>query len=322
MHARLGTTFPLLRASVLLGSCILGSSGCTEYTVGPKGEPEAGTETPESTGDTSPPTDSGETDPPEGTTDVEPGDTSEPECSCPEGFTPLPADDGCVRRTEAEPEFLGESYAVCPLIPHPDYGMYGARYPGGTVVSDDYWGDNDGVPDGRMNTTGVWACGADGASSGYAPVGEWIGFSVCVTIDEPGEYLLGLGADNRMRFSVDGTELLHNTDDNTDNFKYWWMFPVSLSSGSHVIEFEGYNAGGPAGLGAELAGPFAHGSLTDDASMVAADYAGSLYWSAADSIGSTFALGETSGWSCPDGMVLDLCADEPVCSAEETVPCE
>jgi hypothetical protein len=301
---------------------LLWSIGCTEYNVGPKTEPETGTEEPEETADTDATADTAESDTPGDTTDIEPGDTGESACSCPDGYTPLPGDDGCVRRTEVAPEFLGESYAVCPLIPHPDYGMYGARYPGGTVVTDDYWGDDDGVPDGRMNVTGVWACGADGVTPGYDPVNEWIGFSVCVDIDEPGEYLLGLGADNRMRFKVDGVELLRNTDDNTENFKYWWMFPISLTSGTHIVEFEGFNAGGPAGLGAELAGPFAHGSLTDDASMVAADYAGSLYWSASDSLGSTFALGETNGWSCPDGMALDLCADEPVCSSEETVPCE
>ncbi len=307
-----------------MGWALLGAMGCSDYQFHPEGKPvvepvdSAVPSEPPPTEDTSAPVETGE---PEGSGETVPEDTAEEACSCPDGFMPLPAADGCIRRTEVEPTFLGASYSVCPLIPHPDYGMYGARYPGGTVVSDDYWGDNDGVPDGRMNATGVWACAADGVSSGFDPVAEWIGFSVCVTIDEPGEYLLGLGADNRMRFSVDGVELLHNTDDNTENFKYWWMFPISLSSGSHIIEFEGYNAGGPAGMGAEISGPFAFGTLVDDAAMVSQDYAGNLYWSAADSLGSTFALGETSGWSCPDGMALDLCADTPSCYAEETQPC-
>jgi len=305
---------------------LCGVLGCTEYQFESKQDSEVGAEESSPSTDpvvpeTTPPTvDSGDSG---GTAETIPDDSSEPEtaCACPEGFTALPGDDGCIRRTELEPEFRGESYAVCPLIPHPDYGMYGAQYPDGTIVTDDYWGDDDHTPDGRMNTTGVWACAADGVSPGYEPVGEWIGFSVCVDIDEPGEYLLGLGADNRMRFSVDGVELLHNTDDDTYNFKYWWMFAISLSSGSHIIEFEGYNAGGPAGMGAEISGPFSAGALADDAGMIAQDYAGSLHWSAADSLGSTFALGETSGWSCPDGMALDLCADAPVCYSEETAPC-
>ncbi len=299
----------------------LAVAACSEYGIQSDGKPAAApadTAAPAPADDPPPP---GDTAPPQDT--APPRDTGESlaACECPDGFTALPADDGCVRRVEAAATFLGEPAAVCPLIPHPDYGMHGARYPGGAVVSDPYWGDDDGVPDGRMNATGVWACSADGVSPGTDPVGEWIGFAVCVTLDQPGEYLLGLGADNRMRFSVDGVELLHNTDDDTLNFKHWWMFAVPLSSGPHVIEFEGYNAGGPAGLGAEISGPFPAGSLADDAGMIAQDYAGQLVWSAADSLGGTFALGETRGWSCPDGMVLDLCAAEPICSAEERADC-
>jgi hypothetical protein len=287
--------------------------GCSEYEINASEKPGPGpVDSAAPPVDTAPPADTAppvDTSPPVDTAPVESA------CDCPEGFTALPDDDGCVRRTEVEPTFLGEGYAVCPVLPHPDYGSYGARYPGGTTVSDDYWGENDGVPDGRLNATGVWACGADGVSSGYDPVNEWIGFSVCVNIDTAGDYLLGLGADNRMRLRVDGVTLLDNTDDNVDNFKYWWMQAISLSSGPHIVEFEGFNAGGPAGLGAEISGPFASGSLTDDASMASQDYAGNLVWTAQEAIGASFALGETSGYQCPDGMALDLCAEAPNTSA-------
>ncbi len=256
------------------------------------------------------------TTPPPTTTPVETG------CLCPSGFTALPDDDGCVKRTEVAPDFLGEGYPVCTVIPHIDYGMYGARYPGGLIVSDDYWGDDDFLPDGRLNETGVWACAADGVSSGFEPEGEWIGFAVCVDIDVGGDYLLGLGADNRMRLTVDGVTLLDHTDDNSENFKYWWLQAISLTSGPHVVEFEGFNAGGPAGLGAEISGPFASGSLIDDASMASQDYDGNLVWTAQESLGSTFALGETSGYQCPGGMALDLCAEAPLCYSEETAACQ
>jgi hypothetical protein len=313
MRRRSPLSAPGRRASLLL------LAACSDYEINPDKAPAApARETAEPEDSAPPPEDSPapeDTAPPVDTAVTPSG------CDCPEGFTALPADDGCTRRTEEEPLFLGDGYPVCPLIPHPDYGSYGARYPGGTVVSDDYWGDNDGVPDGRMNAEGVWACDGDSTTSGYNPVDEWIGFSVCLDITTPGEYLLGLGADNRMRFAVDGVLLFNNTDDNTDNFKYWWIQPITLSSGTHIVEFEGYNAGGPAGLGAEVAGPFPTGSLTDDAAMAGQDYAGNILWSASDSIGSTFALGETSGWSCPDGMALDLCAEAPVCYSEETVDC-
>jgi hypothetical protein len=308
-----------VHSSVLLGLFAL---GCSDYGFHGEAKPSAPAEDSAAPEPAPDPADSVDSAPPdEGPPPVDTA-VSEPEaCACPEGFEPLPADDGCLRRVELEPTFLGAPAPVCPLIPHPDYGMHGARYPGGAVVTDDYWGEDDGVPDGRMNAAGVWACAADGVSPGYDPVGEWIGFSVCVTLDAPGDYLLGLGGDNRMRFAVDGVELRADADDDTFNFKYWWMVPVRLSSGAHIISIEGYNAGGPAGLGAELSGPFPAGSLIDDAAMIAQDARGAIVWSAADSLGGTFALGETRGWSCPDGSVLDLCADAPVCVSEERTDC-
>ncbi len=215
----------------------------------------------------------------------------------------------------------GSTLDVCPLIAHPDYSRLGARYPGGLVVADAFFGLDNQLADGRMNATGVWACDPSTGLAGANPANEWIGFSVCVDIATPGDYLLGLGADNRTRFAVDGVLLREDPSDDVLNFQYWWVTPVQLTSGTHIVSFEGFNAGGPAGLGAEIAGPFPVGSLVDDAAMATADYAGNLVWTAADAVGSTFALGETNGWSCPDGMALDLCAAEPVCYAEDVVPC-
>ena len=64
MIPRLGTT-----------ALLLWSIGCTEYNVGPKAEPETGTDEPEETADTDAPTDTAESDTPEDTTDIEPDDT-------------------------------------------------------------------------------------------------------------------------------------------------------------------------------------------------------------------------------------------------------
>jgi hypothetical protein len=242
-------------------------------------------------------------------------------CSCPNGYSPLPADDGCVSRTEVPAVLVGTPFDVCPIIPNREYSRFGARYPGGLGVANSFFGLDNSIPDGRMNATGVWACDPNTGLAGSSPVNEWIGFSVCVDIDTPGDYLLGLGADNRTRFAVDGVILHEDRNDNFQNYQYWWIRPIRLTSGTHIVSFEGYNADGPAGLGADIAGPFPAGSLTNDAAMAAADYAGNLVWTAADAVGSAFALGETRGWSCPDGLVLDLCAAEPVCSAEDVVPC-
>ena len=97
---------------------------------------------------------------------------------------------------------------------------------------------------------------------------------------------------------------------------------MPLTAGAHVLEVEGYNTSSIGAFGAELAGPFAAGSLSTDAAIEAADYAGSLLWSTADAIGSAFPIGDAVGWTCPDGTTFDRCADEPVCVGEETAACE
>ena len=76
-----------------------------------------------------------------------------------------------------------------------------------------------------------------------------------------------------------------------------------------------------AGFAAEIAGPFPAGSLVDDASMSAVDYANSLVFTTASLPGSRFVLGENSGWTCPDGSTYDACAEEPECVVLESAAC-
>ena len=251
-----------------------------------------------------------------------PGPDEGTECGCPEGFEVADDDSHCFREWEAPAEARGDVVEVCPIAPYFAYGQYGARYPGGSVVRDAYWGQDDGVLNGRLNTVGVWGCEYPGSSvAGHAPIAEWVGFSVCVDVVSDGDYLVGLGGDNRVRFAVDGVQVMEQTDNETRNFNYWWMHAVSLSAGTHILDIEGYNAGSIAAFGAEIAGPFGSGSLTDDESMQAADYAGSILWSTSDAIGNAFPIGDGVSWTCPDGSVLEGC-EEPVCVGREEVPCE
>jgi len=245
-----------------------------------------------------------------------------PACACPEGFTARPDDSECAQRVESAAVWLGERNAACPILPYFAYGNAGARWPGGAVSADTYWGGVGDYTTWRLNTVGVWTCDATGTTAGTEPVGEWIGFAVCVDIAEPGSYLVGLGADNRMRFSLDGVMVFEDTDDATQNFNYWWLTALPISAGKHVVELEGYNAGYIAAFGAELSGPFPIDAPTDDASLQARDYAGQLKWSTRDSIGAAFDIGERAGWVCPDGTAYDACADEPLCFSENTAPCE
>ena len=97
---------------------------------------------------------------------------------------------------------------------------------------------------------------------------------------------------------------------------------IPLASGLNIIEMEGWNQSQAASFGADIYGPFPAGSIVDDATMSAADYQGNVLWSTLDMIGEPFSIGEASGYSCPDGFVVNLCGDAPTCTRIERVPCE
>lgn len=239
-------------------------------------------------------------------------------CECPEGFELNEETDTCERTETTSVVVNGEPLNVCSGNRSRYYSMLGAKYPGGGVEQNAFFGQGlqDSV-DGRLNQVGVWACDPDSDRTGTRPFDEWIGFSTCIHVEEEGEYLVGIGADNRVRFSVDGTQMsppqLENTD-NVLNFEYWWMQRVTLSAGSHTIEMEGYNEGNVAAFGAEIYGPFPAGSLGTDAAMAAADVENNIIFSTADMIGGTFLTGEDSGLSCPDGFAIDACSDKVSCT--------
>ncbi|MCB9664666.1 MAG: hypothetical protein H6732_11180 [Alphaproteobacteria bacterium] len=248
-------------------------------------------------------------------------------CTCPEGFEPTPAGDECIRITNAPAQASQTIYQVCKAETNPNYSRDGAQYPGGTIVENSFWGESYNDLDSRLNTVGVWACDPTQINTyeTYAtttPTQEWIGFSVCLEIEEAGDYIVGLGADNRMRFSLNGTLLEDWNTNATTNFTYWWNKPLPLNSGLNIVTLEGWNQSQAASFGAEIAGPFPTGSLVDDASMIAADYENNILWSTLDVILEPFTIGETSGYTCEEGWVVNTCADTPVCTLIERVPCE
>lgn len=254
------------------------------------------------------------------------GDTAgvEPSaCACPDGFSPTPDLDACVRETSTEATLAADTYQVCAGDQSAVYGKFGARAPDGTTEQSDYWGDDDGTADGRLNDVGIWTCDPDDPTvTGTQPTGEWIGFVTCLELEEAADYLVGIAGDNRVRLVVDGQEVLLLDGAATANFNYWWLQPISLASGKHLVQLTGYNNDQIAAFGAELSGPFVPGSLATDADVLGADYAGNLVFTTGRLEGDTFDVGEESGWVCPDGSVLDLCADEPVCTQLEYTPCE
>tara|TARA_R110001606_G_scaffold37070_2_gene105385 strand:- start:3359 stop:9781 length:6423 start_codon:yes stop_codon:yes gene_type:complete len=166
----------------------------------------------------------------------------------------------------------------------------------------------------RLNTVGVWTS----AGSSPQPNGEWIGFTVCIQVEVQKEYCVGIAADNRTRFSVNGdlTVQLNNSD--TNNFKYWHVIPLTLNPGTNIITLEGYNDGSYASFGAEIydADAATLATITDDATLASV----TLYSSREATLGGVFELGTTIGCSCPNGGTLTNCGGQLQCIEIETVP--
>jgi len=247
-------------------------------------------------------------------------------CECEEGFELTPDGEGCIRTETAAATVSQTIYHVCEALTNPNYSREGAIYPGGTVNQVSPWGTGYGDLNSRLNTVGVWACDSDLFDQGLTyptqtPVGEWIGFSVCLDIDQAGEYLVGTGADNRMRFFLNGNLVFDKSAYLISNFTYWWIEPLYLNAGLNIIEIEGYNDGSAVAFGAEISGPFTPGSLATDADMIAADYLGNIIFSSLDAVGGVFSLGEASGYQCPDGFALNTCTPEPECTIIERADC-
>ena len=115
------------------------------------------------------------------------------------------------------------------------------------------WVSQSSTLNGRLNNCSIW--GTLGAPNPNPPIGSWIGFSYCIQINDPGTYTLGIGADNRSRFYLNGDLLFTSTglsgNDNSD-LSVWKVFEIDLPSGEHVIAMEGRNDGDEAGFGAEI----------------------------------------------------------------------
>lgn len=243
-------------------------------------------------------------------------------CACPDGWVPSGDNTRCLRREEVPALFVGEPVEVCSIEPYFAYGMQGALYPDGFRAQDAFWGQNDGVPNGRLNEVGIWGCIPGTEVAGHDPVGEWVGFQMCLELEETGTYVTGMGADNRFRLVVDGVTMWEEDTGTTAAFNYWWMIPMELEAGEHIVQLWGKNDGSIAGLGVEIYGPFDPALVTDGASTHALPLADNTVWSTRDAVGHSFDVGTDAGWYCPEeGMVLDFCEEEPTCIIDLEMEC-
>lgn len=167
----------------------------------------------------------------------------------------------------------------------------------------------------RLNTVGVWT-----TAGGGAPTNEWIGFTHCVDIPTSKTYCIGIAADNKIRFKIDGTLVMQATNFIAFNFNYWHVFEINLTQGFHVIQVEGLNVAGAASFGAEI---YDATSAILQAMTTVAQVQGVTIFSTFDKIGAgtnIFDVGENSGYTCPPGSVFNNCGDGPSCTTIESVP--
>lgn len=129
------------------------------------------------------------------------------------------------------------------------------QYPTGLWVNEDYT-----LTKSRLNVCGLWKYG----NQNY--IGP-LGFSRTFTIPTSGYYYMGVGSDNYCTITIDnnviveqdyqtlaGTAYLNDTTTTEDTvcFRYWHMYPVYLTAGTHTIQITSTNLAYAGVLGVEI----------------------------------------------------------------------
>lgn len=107
---------------------------------------------------------------------------------------------------------------------------------GGSYLGTFWTNPYQNTTDGRLNSTGFWS-----AQSLYAIGKATLEFNIVAPSN--GTYHIGIGSDNYSSVYVDDVLVVTEVNDkyNHDNFKYWEIFPITLTSGTHKIKIEGVN---------------------------------------------------------------------------------
>jgi hypothetical protein len=189
-------------------------------------------------------------------------------------------------------------------------------------VSNIVWDSQGTTTRGRLNIAGIWTdqCAGPIGLEVCPPINEWIGFSTCVTVLETKVYCIGLAADNKMRFKINGQLIAQfTTSSNDKHHKYWHIIPITLQAGANIIEMEGLNELFIAAFAAEIYDATPQ-ELIDVTTQVQLenDY---LIWSTKDRVGQDYDIGENSGYTCPDGSSYNSCTGGD-CISTSIVPLE
>lgn len=274
---------------------------------------------------------------------------------CPDGYQ-LSADDSycfIIQEVPATPPTNSENAVAVSGPNNFYYGIFGTLIfdPGynldgtGTFTpvpyTNPFWVNGTGYPTypsasntlGPLNRAGVWSPTVNNP--------QQIGFSVCVSAPADGVYYIGMGCDDFGQINVDGvTVLMQNKaslityiqahgypypiglDTQQITFNFWYIYPVFLTAGEHVLEIIGNNSSGTvpgsASVGCEVY------NLTPTAIAAATSYGAmgaGLIFSSKDFVGHPIQLGSSGiGYTCPGGYSLKYCDSPPSCVRILTTP--
>ena len=142
--------------------------------------------------------------------------------------------------------------------PYVDYGTFGVRLyssynldgsgtsanwlcndAGGTYAGTFWANPNNNTSDGRLNQASLWS-----GSQGYVGTGS-LSFAVNATTTK--DYYVGIAADNYCSIYLDNVLKVAQTANinDTNNFKYWHIYPINITAGIHTLLIRGINNAGP-----------------------------------------------------------------------------
>jgi len=185
-------------------------------------------------------------------------------------------------------------------------------------VSNPFWDANGTTTGGRLNQVGVNSASMIGST-------DFFGFSRCIEVAEEGEYLFALAGDDEIRATLNGVQIVNNPWNgglSSNNFRYWWVWPVTLNAGQNTLLLEGANgfATGPTSFGCEIIGPFSAGTFTVNtdfdifSTQAGIDtYTANTIFSSINEVGNTF---NTETNTCPSGYTYDVCTDSCIKTTE------
>ena len=111
---------------------------------------------------------------------------------------------------------------------------------------------NENTTDGRLNNTGLWSIN----SQLYTGNGT---LTFNITASSNTTYYFGIGCDDYASVYLDNTLILNqpNPGGPGTNLRYWAIYPVNISLGSHTVKFIGNNGGvfapgNPGSMGIEI----------------------------------------------------------------------